>query len=50
MKFWQIALLTAKPDLKNTGSLTPYSLTASHNKTFAENLDLQINLTSSVAE
>jgi hypothetical protein len=43
------SLLTTRPDLKKTGRLTPYSLTASHNKTFAGNLDLRvlrINLTS----
>jgi hypothetical protein len=38
------SLLTARPALKNTGSLMPISLTASHNKTFARNLVLQINL------
>jgi hypothetical protein len=39
-------LLTTRSDLKNTGSLTPYSLTASHNIIFAGNLVLRINLTS----
>jgi hypothetical protein len=39
------SLLTEKPNLKNTGSLKPYSLTASHNKTFAGNLFLRVNLT-----
>jgi hypothetical protein len=29
-----VYVLTASPGLKYTGSLTPYSLTASHNKTF----------------
>jgi hypothetical protein len=40
------ALLTARP---NTDSLTPYLLTASHNKTFAVNLVFWINLTSFLA-
>jgi hypothetical protein len=42
-------LLTARPALKNTGSLMSLSLTASHNKTFAGNLVLRLTLTSSVA-
>jgi hypothetical protein len=35
-----ISLLTARPALKNTGSLMPHSLTASHNKPSLVNLPL----------
>jgi hypothetical protein len=51
MKYWYTFgyvqfLIDNEAGLKKTGRLTPYSLTASHNKTFAGNLVLRINLTS----